>query len=451
MSWPTNISRPKPYPLKKHLVRFCQIAFAVTLVCYLSACKDPAIADKSNTLGFDPINLEHLDTNAVYINTLAEVPLQSSAVSTGVLGSMDDPIFGKTYASFYAQCLLSSSGAVFNNTPVADSAVLYLPFINDSSKYGPCKKPIDVLVYEVSQYMDPTAVYHQNDAFGVYGQPIGSLSNYTPDLIDSTFAWHNTQAPQIIVRLNTSFAQKLLNADSISLSSSTDFINYLKGIYVTTNSSKLGDGVSYLNLQSARISVYYHNSTSDTLRFDFPISSYSTTVNHFDHQNSGKPVSTAINAGLSTTTQLAGYIQSGAGVKLKVRIPGLSSLPAQIGVTKAELILPVDVSDTANYPLPPTPVIYRLGDTLDINVLNSYNLSGVGKLSTRQDNAGNNYYCYVFNLTEFVQRMQNGYYNNNGFYVQYSYTVRADRVKILNDPAQYARQCKLKITYTKLQ
>lgn len=368
--------------MKNYLVRFCQIAFAVVLVCYLSSCKDPAIADKSNTLGFDPINLEHLDTSAVYINTLAEVPLQASAVSTGVLGSMDDPIFGRTYASFYAQCLLSSSGVVFNNSPVADSAVLYIPFINDSSKYGPCKKPIDVLVYEVSQYMDPTATYHQNDAFGVYGQTIGQLTNYVPDLIDSTFAWHAAQAPQIIVRLNNSFAQKLLSADSTSLSSSTNFINYLKGIYVTTNTSKIGDGIAYLDLHNARISLYYHNSVSDTLRFDFPISSYSTTVNHFDHQNSGTALSSAISAGVSATTQLAGYIQSGAGAKLKIRIPGLSTLPAQIGVTKAELILPVDISDTANYPLPATPVLYRLDDTLGTNALNSYNLSGVGRLST---------------------------------------------------------------------
>lgn len=438
--------------MKKHLVRFCQIAFAVTLVCYLSSCKDPAIADKSNTLGFDPINLEHLDTGSVYINTLAEVPLQSSAVSTGVLGSMKDPIFGPTYAGFYAQCLLSSSGVVFNSSPVVDSVVLYLPFISDSSKYGPCKQPIDVQVYEVSQYMDPTAIYHQNDAFSVYSQPIGQLNNYVPDLIDSTFAWHNTQAPQIIVRLSNSFGQKLLNADSISLSSSTDFINYLKGIYVTTNTANPpADGISYLNLQSGRISLYYHNSTTDTLRFDFPISAYSTTVNHFDHRYNGTTVNTAINAGVSTTTQTAAYIQSGAGTKLKIRIPVLSSLPEKIGVTKAELILPVDVSDTANYPLPANPVLYRLDDTLGTFSLNSYNLSGVGHLVTRQDDAGNSYYCYVFNLTEFVQRIQNGYYGNYGFYVQYSYTVRADRVKIFNDPTQATRQCKLKITYTKLQ
>ncbi len=438
--------------MKKHFVLFCQIACAVVLVCCLNSCKDPAIADKNNTLGFDPINLEHLDTSTVYINTVAEVPLQSSAVTTGVLGSMADPLFGPTYAGFYAQCLLSSSGAVFNNSPVVDSVVLYLPFINDSSKYGPCKKPIDIQVYEVSQYMDPTAIYHQNDAFSVYSQPIGQLTNYIPDLIDSTFAWHNTQAPQIIVRLNNSFGQKLLNADSSSLSSSTDFINYLKGIYVTTNTAKpAADGISYLNLQSGRISLYYHNASTDTLRFDFPISAYSTTVNPFDHQHNNTPVNTAINAGTSTTTQLAGYIQSGGGAKIKVRIPALSSLPEKIGVTKAELILPVDISDTANYPLPANPVLYRLDDTLGTFTLNSYNLSGVGKLATRQDNNGNNYYCYVFNLTEFVQRMQNGYYGNNGFYVQYSYTVRADRIKILNDPAQNAQQCKLKITYTKLQ
>jgi hypothetical protein len=51
-----------------------------------------------------------------------------------------------------------------------------------------------------------------------------------------------------------------------------------------------------------------------------------------------------------------------------------------------------------------------------------------------------------------VQRVLNGYYsNNNGYYIGYSYTVRGDRVIILNDPAKLSTQCKLKITYTKLQ
>ncbi len=440
--------------MKKYLLRLSSIACAVLLLCHLSSCKDPAIVDKSNTLGFDPINLQHLDTDAVVFNTVLESPpLQTSGVSTGVLGSMNDAQVGKTFAGFYAQCLLSNSGAYFDSTPVVDSVVLYLPYLNDTSKYGKCQKPVDIIVYEVSQYMDPTLVYYNNNAFSVYGQAIGRLNNYVPDLIDSSIVRGYVLRPQISIKLSSAFAQKLLHTDSASLSSSTNFINYMKGIYVTTNTAKVGDGISYIDLQSCKISMFYHNSYEDTLQFDFPVTSYSATVNHFDHQFSGL-VQTALSSP-ATGGDKVGYIQAGNATKLRLRIPNL--LPSikpimPIAITKAELILPVDISDTIDYPLPQTVTFYRLDDTMGVQVLSSYNNAGVGTLSTRFDNSGNNpYYCYVFSLTEFLQRILNGYYNNNGFFVEYSYTVKADRAIILNNPANYSTQSKLKITYTKLQ
>jgi hypothetical protein len=201
--------------------------------------------------------------------------------------------------------------------------------------------------------------------------------------------------------------------------------------------------------------MYYHTSASDSLQFDFPINSYSATVNHFDHQNSGTAVQAAITNPGSNGDQKV-YIQSGSGTKLKLKIPGLSTLPKNIAVTKAELILPVQVqtTDTAQFPLPKTITLYRIdnaSDTSSTYTLNVYNKSGVASLTTRFDDAQRPYYCYVFNLTEFIQRVQNGYYGNYGFFISYSYTVRADRAIILNDPSSQLTQSKLKITYTKLQ
>ena len=451
--------------MKKYLVRLCSSVCVVLLLCHLSSCKDPVITDKGITSNSqDNINLAHFDTGAVLINTVAEIPLQSSGVSTAVLGSMNDPYLGKTFAGFYAQCLLSNNGAYFDSGRAVDSAVLYLPYINDSSKYGKCQIPIDIIVYEVSQDIFSTNTYYSNDAFAVNSQAIGRLNNYTPDLIDSTKVRGYTRRPQIAVKLSSAFAQKLLNTDSTSLSSSTNFLSYLKGIYVTTNTAKIGDGISYLDLYNAKISLFYHNHLSDTLQFDFPISSYSATVNHFDHQYSGTPVQAAISYPGSNGDK-TGFIQAGVGTKLRVRIPDITRIgkltakhvtDTAIAVTKAELILPV--GDTISFPPPPSSdlhriavTLYRIDDTLATQTLNVYNRSGVGTLTTRLDNAGASYLCYVFSLTEYIQRVLNGYYHNNGFYVEYSYTVRGDRVIIKNDPALDATKSKLKITYTKLQ
>ena len=447
----------------KLLRQWCSVLCVVVLLMILNACNDPIITDKG--ILKDPgnlFNLAHIDTTTVILNTVAEVNLQSSGVKTAVLGSMNDPYTGISYASFYAQCLLSQNGYSFHisdSMAVLDSAVLSLPYINDSSRYGRCTQPMDVTVYELSQDMYAVNTYYNNDAFSVNPSPAGRLNDYKPDLKDSLQLLDTILAPQIRVRLNSSFAQKLFNVDSSSISSSANFVNYLKGIYVTTNPSKVGNGILYLDLLNAKISVYYHTVNTPKLSYDFPINLYSARVNHFDHIYRGYDIQRSLS---TTTPDTKVYTQSGVGTKIKLQLPYLMNLippknavgkrDSSIAITKAELILPYSTDYTSDSFLPPSRVILlRLDDTLASQTLNSYNNSGVATLTTRTDVNGTIYNCYVFNLTEFVQRVLDGYYNNNGFYIQYSYTVRSDRAVIFNDPIIDSKKAKLKITYTKIK
>lgn len=445
--------------MKKKLVKLCYALGALMMLAQINGCKDPVIKDKGITSNpEDNINLSHLDTATVVINTVAESPLLASGVTTGVLGSMDDQGgTGKTFASVYAQCLLSQNGFNFHvadSNAVIDSAVLSMPFINDSSKYGTCTKPIDILVYEVTQDMSYANTYYSNDAFYINSSPIGSAYNFRPNisnyLLDS-LRWTNPDtalAPQIRVRLNSSFANRLLNTDSVSLSSSANFVNNLKGIYITTNQAKPGSGVFYFLTQSSKITLFYHTSQTRGKTFDFPITQYSAIVNHFDHIHSGYDINRSLQtAGPDQTC----YVQSGAGTKVKLQFPYFKNLPKDIAITKAELIVPYSTNYTADSFVRANGLrLVRLDDTLAAQSLNAYNNSGIGLLTTRLDANNQSYPCYVFNLTEFAQRLLNGTYNNNGFYLQYSYTVRADRTIIYNDSADDAKKCKLKITYTKL-
>ena len=447
---------------KKIVKHWCSALCIVALMLVLGACNDPVIKIGKTIEREDLLNLSHMDTTTLILNTVAESNLQASGISTAVLGSMNDLYTGFTYASFYAQCLLSQNGYTFHvqdSMAAIDSAVLSLPYINDSARYGRCTSPIDVIVYEQSQDMYATNTYYNNDAFAVYPTPVGRLNNYTPDLKDSVHIDTFVLAPQIRVRLNNSFAQKLLATDSVSLSSSANFVNYLKGLYVTTNPSKIGSGIVYLNLHNAKITLYYHTANTPKLTYDFLINAYSAGVNHFDHNNRGNDIQRSLS---TTTPDKQVYIQSGVGTKIKMQLPYLSNLippknaagkrDSSVAVVKAELILPYSNYFTNDSFVPPARVILlRLDDTLASQTLNGFNNSGVGLLSTRLDANGNSYNCYVFNLTEFVQRILDGYYNNNGFYIQYSYTVRADRVSIFNDPAADATKSKLKITYTKIK
>lgn len=453
--------------MKKVIIKLCYAIGAVMLLTQLNACKDPVITDKGNTLNFQNTSLYHIDTCTVVINTVPDRPLVSSSVSTGVLGSMNDIFFGNTFAGIYAQCLTSTNPSLtaFAGN-VLDSVVLIMPFSSTTSKYGKCDKPIDVVVYEVAQDMVPGNTYYSNAGFSVYGQPIGTRYNYVPNLVDSVFfidpvisnnvdVPYDGQAPMLRVRLSNSFANKLFNVPDSILSASVNFIEYFKGLYITTNPSKVGNGLMYFNLgnNSCNINMYYHSASSiDTLVYQFPISTYGVTVNHWDHYYGGTLVQNALSNPNSNGDKV-GFVQAGGGTKLRVKLPTLKNLPPNIGITKAELILPIQDTLLADpsYTPPPALSLYRIDDTLAVNTLNQYNNSGIAYLTTRVDNNNLNYLCYVFNVTEYVQRVLDGYYsNNNGYYVGFSYTVRGDRAIILNDPTRLSTQCKLKITYTKL-
>jgi hypothetical protein len=458
-----------PVGLNTNFKRLCYAIGAVLLLLQLNSCKDPVITDRGNTLALQPLNLSHIDTCTVTISTVADRPLISSGVSTGVLGSMNDVFFGKTYAGVYAQLLISANSFSFSGKTL-DSAVLIMPFINTASKYGHCDKPIDISVYELSQNMIPGYTYYSNDGFSVYGQPVGQRLDYVSDLTDSvrfidplaaqglggTQVPYRAQSPMLRVRLSNAFSNKLFSTPDSTLLASLTFIDYVKGLYITTNTSKVGDGLMYLALNNSAINMYYHTAGgTDTSLYQFLISTYGVTVNHFDHYYGGTLVQNAL-SNPAPGGDKAAYIQGGGGTKIRLRIPYLTNLkskPGNIGITKAELIMPVLdtlVSDPSYQP-PSVIALYRIDDKDSIEPLNANNLSGSGVLTTRQDDNGRAYLCYVFNLTEYVQRVLNGYYsNNNGYYVGFSYTVRGDRTILLNDPAKLSTQCKLKITYTKL-
>jgi hypothetical protein len=451
--------------LNKIIKKLCYALCAVLLLCHLDGCKDPVITDKGNTLNFQNINLYHIDTCAVVFNTVLDRQVVSSSVTTGVLGSMNDLFFGKTFAGIYAQCLLQSSGAGFAGD-ILDSVVLIMPYSSLTSKYGKCDKPVDIVVYEVAQDMIPGITYYTNQGFSVYGQPVGTRANFIPDLLDSVYfvdpvlaqnleVPYDAQSPMLRVRLSNAFGNKLLNAPDTTLEAPLTFIEYFKGLYITTNPSKVGDGLMYFNLSnnSCNINMYYHNASGvDTSCFQFQMSAYGVTLNHWDHYYGNTLVQNVL-SNPNPGGDKVGYVQSGGG-RLKLKFPTLKNLPPNIGITKAELIMPIvdTLLQDPSYSVPVGLTMYRIDDTLVVDPLNANNYSGVGTLTTRQDNNNQNYLCYVFNLTEYIQRVLNGYYsNNNGYYVTFSYPTRGDRVVILNDPAKVSTKTQLKITYTKLQ
>jgi len=415
---------------------------------YLQGCKEPLIKDSNLLTSDDNLNLAK-DTLSVKVFSEFEKPLTSSGVSVGLLGSLNDPNFGKTFAGFYSQCKLTSNNIYFGESPVLDSAFLMVKY---NGVYGKFNQPVDVNVFELSQDMSSTTTYKSTDAFSVNFPAIGTLSNFVPKLTDSVVTAFNTLAPHLRIPLTTVFANKILLADTNTLKDNTAFLNLFKGIYLTTSSSTVGNGLLYLLLQSpvSGIRLYYHNSTADSLTYTLPFSG--VTVNHFDNVYTGSPVSVSVsNPNINGEEKM--YLQAGAGVKGKIFINNLDSLPANIAINKAELILSQipQVSSVDTFAPPIVLNMYRIDDAGQTQRLDDDGATGFGGVITSETVNGVAINRYHFNIKRYFQKLIQGVYPNKGFYLEtLAPTSNSERVVIANSSTDKNYQITLVVTYTKL-
>ena len=143
--------------------------------------------------------------------------------------------------------------------------------------------------------------------------------------------------------------------------------------------------------------------------------------------------------------------QAGAGAKGKIFVTDLDSLPGNIAVNKAELILSQNAPDTL-YAAPLVLDLFRINDAGQAERMLEDELSpGFGGVRTTETVNGASVNRYHFNIKNYFQKLINGVYNNNGFYLQsYLPSTNAERVVLENSSTDQNYQIALYITYTKL-
>ncbi len=419
-------------------------AFLCWCLFYLQSCSNPAI-DNNDPLGNNGLNVGH-DTLKLKIVSEFAKPVVSSGSTLGVLGSINDPHFGKSYSGFYAQPRLTSNSVSFGESPVLDSAVLTLRY---NGTYGKFTQPIDLSVFEVTDNMFDSVTYFTNSTFHVNPSPIGGLSGFTPDLVDSVNVLGFNQAPHMRIHLTNNYGNKILLADAATLLDNPSFVSVVKGFYIAPNSSITGNGIVYIDMFSAlsKITLYYHNSASDSLLYDLPL--IGTRINHFDNIYTGTPVEKAVNQPLPTGEEKF-YIQAGAGVRGKIFIPSLDSFPKNRAINKAELIVSVSPTDTT-YPAPLVLDLFRIDDAGQGQHLEDEGLASFNGTLEQEVVNGVTINRYRFNIRYFFQKLLQGVYRNNGFYLQSSFENKtSERVVLTNSSTDKNYQVSLVVTYTKL-
>jgi hypothetical protein len=320
------------------------------------------------------LNSTQVDTFELTTFTIAEDSLISDNPAYGVLGSYNDPKFGKVDASFYTQLILSGTSPNFGDlsTIVVDSMMLGLQYVDF---YGELS-PQTVEVYQMTEaiYIDSTYYSFEHKNHSSTNLVMPGYGTFTPDPTGETIIGEDTVDAQLRIRLNNSLATQFINESAvvggINFTSNENFQNYFKGLYVKVNNAAQPSGkggVFYFNLSnsSSKLTIYYKQDGVQK-SFDFLISSDCADFNHVDIDNSGKPVQTVINDTLSGQKEF--YAQAFKS-RAVVRIPGLKNLPKKAVIHRAELILPIQYQSGAKY-MP--------SNELSVSVRINNKLSGIG-------------------------------------------------------------------------
>jgi hypothetical protein len=437
--------------MSKLFSRNTVVAYTAVLfffVLFLSSCKEPLIKDNSLVSGQDDLlNLSTLDSFTIYSKTIAEAPYATSGTNYGVLGVMDDPIFGKTTCGFYAQYRILNTVVDRGANLVIDSVVLSLVL---DGKYGSNNKPINIIAYEMLEDMSVLRTYNTNESFFVKGTPLGTAYNVVPNINDSVKVVGVNNAPQIRVKLSNSLGARILGADSATLSNNDpNFLDFFKGIFVTASGT--GNGVTYCSLLDSKFTIYYHNDANDSLQFNVGISTRSSRCNSFTHATTS--IAQRAANSLLTSDSIV-YAQSGAGSRIKLTLPFLSNLSPNIVINKAEIIVTIwndDVTGSDSiFPMPSILSMKAITSTGGIEELanNSIEKAGLATSKSYTEN-GRNYTRYSFNISQRMQSLVKNPSLNYGFYITTSGAARAERLVLSNYPNDKSSKTLLKITYSK--
>ncbi len=433
-----------------------------------TSCNESSVVGLDVQPSNDLLNVGFEDTTSINTRTVKGDSLitDETLISSGnvLIGKYIDPVFGTSIASIYTQLRLPTNivATSFGTAPVCDSIIISL--IYEGTAYGKKDKKLQKLnVYQLSESMSTASTYYSNSTLSKFSTDLTAADGYVfqprtgSSTSDSVTVLGVKLKPQLRVPLDNAFGQLLLNNQGTgNIATNTDFQNFFKGVYITTeNTSTLpGEGnILHFKFGESKVTLYYHNSTTDSLKYDFNLGSVAR-FNHFEHDYAG--ASSDLTNQFSTPSQTQNntvYVQSMAGAKTKIEFPYLMNWlkNGMIGVNKAELVISVDTTVSTymidTFAAPAALILFGINDDGTTYAIpdafeGATYFGGTLNSGTVQ---------YRFNIARYIQQVLDGDRNNNGLYILASNgAVYGNRAVISGGQSTSARPMKLNITYTKL-
>ncbi len=380
------------------------------------------------------------------------VRTDGNAIKTAMLGSMMDPVFGKTTAEIFSQFRLSENGHDFGTDAILDSLILSLAY---TGLYGDSLSSQTIRIFELSESMDPDSTYFSNQSVGDLGVEL-ALVTFVPAPSDSVIVDGKKAGPQLRIRLSDVFAQTLLDADASVYEDNENFLEFMKGLHISSEPVQADGNIMLFDMLASysKMTIFYRSGEpEDTLSFDFLSNSNCarfTAFDHYDYQHASSEFQAQVLNGDTALGNEHFYLQSMGGVKAQLRLPDIQEFftDGPVAINEAKLIFHIydDGEDLAPPPLLALAKIDEEGNFIPLpDAMEAGSYFG-GYLNDAKDQ-------YFFRISRHVQQVLTGVSPNYPLALIISgASFRANRL-ILHGPDSTINgelRMKLNIIYTKL-
>ncbi|MBR4391926.1 MAG: DUF4270 family protein [Bacteroidales bacterium] len=373
----------------------------------------------------DLIGVYFTDTVAIECHSTLVDSIITKGMTSILLGSMVDPIMGRTDASIFTQLHISSTNQQFGDQPIIDSVVLQLAY---SDYFGDTNTLQTVHVYELADSLVGSQYYYQFDDVAIQPEDLAQGFQFYPRPKTTGMVIGTDTLTQAVLRipLSNSFGERLVQADTSVYSAPEYFKEYIYGLKICCESVSQDGAICSFYPTSNTITVlqlYYHENpeAESRMRYNYYITSDDVYFNQYLHDYSmGSPefVSQVVDGNTALGQQQL-YLQSMGGVHAIVRFPHLTEWTkptehSHILINEAKLILPTStlIADSSQYATISTLALLNIkenGTSLLPDYLEGTNYYGGSyNTTTRQ---------VVFRISEYLQQLLNGRLYSDGIYL----------------------------------
>ena len=391
------------------------VGFCLVAIVLISGCNKEPQEIGLDLVGNNPLLVTFNDTSTVRAFSIREDSLRTDESALSMLGSMYDPVFGKTTGSIYTQLALSTLGQDFGTNPVCDSMKLFLLY---NGYYGDTLTEQTVKIYEVTEEMMVDTSYYSDQNLSFDPTLLADYS-FIPHPTDTVWIDSASFDAHLIVPMTNALGEKILAAPAEALDDNDEFKKYINGIYITTDPVVTPDkgAMLYMNFYStlSRINIYYHNDEEDSLFYRMVLNSTANArfgnYNHYEFTDASPEFRQQVVDGDTTLGDQFIYTQGMAGVKTKISFPYIMDWVKDHNIALNEVKLIYSVAEQEGTFGPPSQLsLIQILEDGSVDYLQDQ-IEGTDYFGGFYENGK-----YTFRITRYIQSLLTGGDSQYGLY-----------------------------------